>query len=458
MREITPAPVSTGAGFSSSVHFMLNFTLPNYPHHLPLQIIWKGVSSSWIGLLLWGLLFLRLFAFAQGGPEKSSPLESFVSDGELGLLQQYVKNGILLGPNKDKALLFLSPQHQGRILMAHLPAMTSFNPAWIGHQLLQSGEVRSKYNPVGGVDRIWFGPEGGRFALFFKEGTVPGTPGAWRVPAPLDREPFHLLERTPNSVRLTKKMTLVNRLGTGFHLHLERAIHLLERQHIAEILSIPEASLPPCVAYESRNTVTNLDAFAWEPSKGLISIWVIGQFAASPTAVAMVPLTPEGQGLREAAINTINPQGLSQERLRVTGGTVFFRTDGSFKAKIGFTPAHAEGYLGAYDSARNLLTLIQYSSGTGQESYVNTTWDIEAEPYQGDIVNIYNSGKDQWGGEASGFYELESSSPALALASGESRLHVHQTFHFIGSPSVLAPLMQRFLGTDPATVANFLNP
>jgi hypothetical protein len=49
------------------------------------------------------------------------------------------------------------------------------------------------------------------------------------------------------------------------------------------------------------------------------------------------------------------------------------------------------------------------------------------------VVNSYNDGPPAPGKPPLGpFYELETSSPALALAPGDRYTHVHRTFHFAG--------------------------
>ncbi|HEY0466124.1 MAG TPA: DUF6786 family protein, partial [Polyangiaceae bacterium] len=65
--------------------------------------------------------------------------------------------------------------------------------------------------------------------------------------------------------------------------------------------------------------------------------------------------------------------------------------------------------------------------------YVNSMWERQAAPYAGDVINSYNDGPPAPGKPPlGGFYEIESSSPAAALAPGGSLRHEHQTYHFSG--------------------------
>ncbi len=74
-------------------------------------------------------------------------------------------------------------------------------------------------------------------------------------------------------------------------------------------------------------------------------------------------------------------------------------------------------------------------------------WELQDNPYGGDAVNSYNDGPPEPGAKPLGpFYELETSSPALALKPGESYTHVHRTIHLLGSESELNKISETVLG------------
>jgi hypothetical protein len=78
-------------------------------------------------------------------------------------------------------------------------------------------------------------------------------------------------------------------------------------------------------------------------------------------------------------------------------------------------------------------------------------WEIQKEPYGGDVVNSYNDGPTEPGkASLGGFYEIESSSPAAPLAPGGKLTHVHQTFHFTGPREALDPITKKVLGVSLA--------
>ena len=76
-------------------------------------------------------------------------------------------------------------------------------------------------------------------------------------------------------------------------------------------------------------------------------------------------------------------------------------------------------------------------------------WELQDEPYAGDVINSYNDGSPEPGKPPLGpFYELETSSPAAALKPGETMRHVQRTFHLQGSEDTLKPLAQRLFGVS----------
>jgi len=124
-----------------------------------------------------------------------------------------------------------------------------------------------------------------------------------------------------------------------------------------------------------------------------------------------------------------------------------FSGDGQYRSKIGLTPQRAKPVLGSYDATRQLLTIVQYTKPEGATDYVNSMWEMQAEPFKGDVVNSYNDGPPSPGAKPLGpFYELESSSPALALKPGENANHTHRTIHLQGDEAAVRTIGKMLLG------------
>jgi len=92
---------------------------------------------------------------------------------------------------------------------------------------------------------------------------------------------------------------------------------------------------------------------------------------------------------------------------------------------------------------------VRFSFDRKAKAYVNSLWKLQDDPYRGDVVNSYNDGPPQPGAQQLGqFFELESSSPALALAPGQSFTHTHSTVHLVGEHKALDMFARNVLGAS----------
>jgi hypothetical protein len=93
----------------------------------------------------------------------------------------------------------------------------------------------------------------------------------------------------------------------------------------------------------------------------------------------------------------------------------------------------------------------------GATDYVNSLWKLQDNPYGGDAANCYNDGPPTPGAKPMGpFFELESSSPAAALAPGKSLSHIHRTIHLSGPKSALDSVARATLGVSLADIKDGL--
>ena len=111
------------------------------------------------------------------------------------------------------------------------------------------------------------------------------------------------------------------------------------------------------------------------------------------------------------------------------------------------SPLIAEPIAGSFDFEKNILTLL-LPQVNKDASYVNSKWEIQKEPYRGDVINSYNDGPLTDGTQMGPFYEIESSSPALQLNKGQIGGYKQATFHFQGSYASLKQLAQQLLGVN----------
>ena len=370
-------------------------------------------------------------AVAPVTPESRSPFES-----DLAFLQGHT-DIILLGDPTSPAQVAVAPGYQGRVMTSTTGGDGAPSFGWIGRAAIESGQRQPHINVFGGEDRFWLGPEGGQYSLFFKSGD-PFDLEHWQVPESIDWGKWDVANQSRSDVRFRKRMTLVNYSGSQFDVEVERAVRVIAAQEAGKALGTDLGAGTRIVAFESSNTVANAGSAPWAQKTGLVSVWILGMFKPSPQTTIVLPFAAGSEAARGPIVNDKYFGKVPEDRLAIRDNVLFFRGDGQYRSKIGLSPSRATSIAGSYDSAGRVLTLVQYTRPPGDHPYVNSMWETQREPYKGDVINSYNDGPPAPGAPPLGpFYELETSSPALALAPGERYVHVHRTFHLVGTEADL---------------------
>jgi hypothetical protein len=354
---------------------------------------------------------------------------------------------IVLKSDDEKSQVILSADFQGRIMTSTLSGMDGFSMGWINHDLIRSGEIQEHINAYGGEDRIWFGPEGGQFSVFFKP-DVPFEFEHWQTPKEIDTEPFKVVEYDNISARFEREMNILNYSGTRFDLLVNRNISMLNREDLNRLLGITVSESIGYVGIESENIITNTGDFAWTKETGMLSIWILGIFNPSPATTIVIPFRRGDEAQLGRVVNDEYFGKVPADRLITGDSVLYFKGDGKFRSKIGLNPLRARPIAGSYDEERQLLTIVHFSLPEGITDYVNSMWELQDDPFSGDAVNSYNDGPLEDGGQMGPFYELESSSPAATLSPGERLVHYHRTLHFSGPEQDLDYLARALLGVD----------
>jgi len=363
---------------------------------------------------------------------------------DLDFLKQHHKDIIVLGDNG--AQVIVAPAYQGRVMTSTTDGRKGLSFGWINYELIDSGKLAEHMNAFGGEERFWLGPEGGQFSIYFKKG-VEFKFENWFVPKEIDTEPFDLVSSTKNEAHFQKDMHLENYSGNKFDLTVQRSIRLLSKKSIDNALGIVVPGDVQVVAFESENRITNKGNNAWDKKTGMLSIWILSMLNASDQTTVAVPYK-QGDSSQLGKIVTDDYFGkVPVDRLKVDNGTILFKADANHRSKIGVSPKRALPFVASYDALNSVLTIAQFTLPQGATDYVNSLWKTQNDPFAGDAVNSYNDGPidiKQMGK----FYEIESSSPAAALAPGETIQHIHRTIHLKGAREQLNKISQKVLGVN----------
>ncbi|MCG8309187.1 MAG: hypothetical protein MI975_17475 [Cytophagales bacterium] len=349
---------------------------------------------------------------------------------------------------KGNVRLAVCPEYQGRVMTSSSMGEEGLSYGWLNYDLIRSGEILDKINPVGGEDRFWLGPEGGQYSIFFASGADFNL-DHWQTPPAIDTETYPIASRDDHSVVFTKSFEVENYSKIKLKIGVRREISFVEASNIP--LSIRDRDGLNYVAYQSINEITNEGDFEWTKSTGTVSIWILGMYNPSPNTTIMIPYVQGSDTELGPIVNDEYFGKVPAERLIVDHGLIYFKGDGNQRGKIGLNPKRALPVMGSYDEKNKVLTIVRYSKPEGVSDYVNSMWELQEKPFEGDVVNSYNDGPVD--GKALGpFYELETSSPAAFLAPGASMRHVHQTFHIQGAEEDLDKIVSEVFNVRLQTV------
>jgi Family of unknown function (DUF6786) len=379
--------------------------------------------------------------------ESKADLASKFIDGtfgyDLNFLKQYHKDILVLGDSTG-AQIIIAPAYQGRVMTSTTEGNKGISFGWVNHELIASGKTTEHINAFGGEERFWLGPEGGQFSIYFKKG-VEFKFENWFVPKEIDIESFDLVSSAKSEATFKKEMHLENYSGNKFDLTVDRTIRLLDKASINNTLGIVVPGNVQSVAFESDNRITNNGNTVWDTKTGMLSIWILSMLNASSQTTVVVPYK-QGDTSGLGKIVTDDYFGkVPADRLKIDSGLILFKADANQRSKIGVSPKRALPFVASYDAVNNVLTIAQFTLPVGATDYVNSLWKLQDDPFAGDAVNAYNDGEID-GKQIGKFYEIESSSPAEALAPGNSIHHIHRTIHLKGTKEDLDKISMKILG------------
>ena len=85
-------------------------------------------------------------------------------------METYGVRGLELSDETGRSRVYLVPDWQGRVMTSTATGTEGPGYGWINRSLIASGVRKSQFNPFGGEERFWLGPEGGPFSLYFAPG------------------------------------------------------------------------------------------------------------------------------------------------------------------------------------------------------------------------------------------------------------------------------------------------
>lgn len=379
--------------------------------------------------------------------------DSSFAKGTYGYDAVFLKKyaGKIIELKQDDATVFLSADYQGRVFTSTANGDSGISFGWINYNLLSSAQKKKQFNPVGGEERFWIGPEGGQYSIYFPKGDSFNIK-YWQVPAIIDTVKYALQQSDSTSATFTATAAINNYSGTLFNIAITRKIKILNNDSIAAALNTSIPNGIKAVAYKTINQLKNIGNTAWKKDSGLLSIWLLGQFTPTEQTKVIIPFSPIQNA--KSYITDDYFGKIDSSRLLVKDSVLYFRCDGKSRGKLGLKPVIAKPFVCSYDFNKNVLTII-IPEVHKNAMYVNSKWELQKEPYNGDVINSYNDGPLADGSQLGPFYEIESSSPVYELKPGESEEYHQTTLHLQGDYDSLKVLLQKLININLDDVKNW---
>src|SRR5215203_5464460 len=170
-------------------------------------------------------------------PESSTPMST--SQTPFAADEAFIRahtTPIVLGASGG-AQVIVAPGYQGRVLTSTTGGADAPSFGWLGRAAIASGARQPHMNVFGGEDRFWLGPEGGQFALYFKQGD-PFDLDHWQVPEGFDWGPWDVVTQAAAGVQFRKRLSLRNYSDTPVEIEVNRTVRLLAHTDILTALGI----------------------------------------------------------------------------------------------------------------------------------------------------------------------------------------------------------------------------
>ena len=369
---------------------------------------------------------------------------------DLNYLKQKESGLVVLSTDEGKSQIIVSAKYQAKVFTSTAEGLSGKSMGFVNYRFFDAGVIDEHMNGYGGENRFWFGPEGGKFSVYFAPGAEQVYDN-WHTPKSIDTEPWNITSATEKNVSFRKEMELTNYVGTNLKVKVDRKVALIERTNVESSLSLKLSPKVSTVAYTTDNEIFNLNDFAWTKETGTICIWILDMFIPAPKAVTVIPFN-EGDETELGKIVTSDYFGeIPADRLKVQGNTIYLKTDGKYRSKLGLNGKRTKSIAGNYDPDMKRLTITTFEVDK-DAIYLNQEWNPTKDPLIGDAMNAYNDGPLDDGSIMGPFLEVESVSPAAFLEPTKSLSHKHTVYHFIGEEADLDPVAKMLLGVSIADI------
>ncbi|MDV7188228.1 DUF6786 family protein [Lutibacter sp. TH_r2] len=366
--------------------------------------------------------------------ENSKQKNTFEKDLEI---LQNIEDLIILKNNE--AMIAVSGAYQGRVFTSSSNGLKGKSYGYFNKALIKQGNSNNNLAGLGGESRMWFGPQFGKFSVFF-ELNSPQTDENIIISPDLNSVLFELIEKDDESITYGSNLKIRNSNSYVFDLKAKRKITIKSTEKIKKELDINLNEYIKSVAFSAETWIQNIGKTQWSKEQGLLSIWDLGCQNTSPNTVVIIPT----RNNLKTVTNYFTP--LEKDRIKIQNNVVFYKADALYMNKIGILPENCMDMYGSYSPELNLLTVVKFNF-ENEEMYVNSE-KFQSNPYKGDVINIFNGEVNEELDRNWPFYELEFSSSAKELKPNQIMYHNQTIYHFEGALEYLNDISIKVFGVN----------
>ena len=81
---------------------------------------------------------------------------------DLAFFEKHNIKVVELKSGDGQSRLLVVPAYQGRVMTSTTGGNDGTSYGWINYKFIDAGKVSPQFNPLGGEERFWIGPEGGQ--------------------------------------------------------------------------------------------------------------------------------------------------------------------------------------------------------------------------------------------------------------------------------------------------------
>src|SRR5439155_23824729 len=133
-----------------------------------------------------------------------------------------------------------------------------------------------------------------------------------------------------SSASFRRKVSFSNYSGTAFDIQIDRTVRLIDPKDVWKKLKIAETPGVSIVAFETDNRITNTGQADWSKQSGLLSIWILCMFNASPDTTIVIPIKGGDENALGKAVNDDYFGKVPADRLKVIYNVVYFKADAGY--------------------------------------------------------------------------------------------------------------------------------